>query len=106
MNKDLQDRILSTTRGTQTGALIACALGADRDALPRYEGTGIITSHGYVMANFVDRHGEHHSGAFVGPVSDLDHNLVRLREHCKLSPAEYDELTALMAGWISQDYRS
>lgn len=106
MTPDFKQRILDTTRGTQTGAIIACAMDKERDAIPRYVGKAIVTSDGYVMCSFVDRHGETHSGAFVGSVEDLDNNLLRLKNHMHLSNSQYNELTAIVTGWISQDYRS
>lgn len=106
MTPELKTKILAATRGTQTGAILACIFGEDREAEPRFEGKAIVTSDGFLMANFVDRNGAYHHGAFVGAVSDLDENLLRLKRHMDLTNAEYNALTALAADWVAQDYRS
>lgn len=105
MTPKLKTEILATTRGTQTGAILACIFGEDRDAEPRFEGKAIVTSDGFLMANFVDSNGTYHHGAFVGSVSDLDENLVRLQRHMGLTNAQYGELTADVDSWIQTDYR-
>ena len=106
MSPELKSCILATTRGTQIGAILSCAMGEDRDVLPRYTGKASITSDGFIMCSFVGRDGDHHSGAFVGSVEDLDANLARLKAHMHLSNAQYNDLAAIVAGWISDDWRS
>lgn len=105
MNTELKTKILAAARGTQTGALIACALGEERDALPRFVSTGIITSDGFLMCNFIDGNGTFRPGAFVGSYADLIGNLDLLATHCALTTPEKLELLAVIKGWISQDYR-
>lgn len=106
METGFKQRVLQTTKGTQLGAILSCAMGEDRDILPRYVGKASITSDGFIMCSFIGSDGEAHSGAFVGSVEDLDANLLRLKTHMHLSNAQYNDLTTIVAGWIADDWRS
>lgn len=106
MTPELKNKIVAASRGTMTGALVACALGLERDALPRYVGTGIITSDGWLMCNFVDRDGTFHPGAFVGAADDLAANIAHLARYMKLGEADGKELAKIMGDWIGQNYRA
>lgn len=89
----------------ETGAIIACALNEDRDALPRFEGKAVVTSDGFIQCGFVTRNGEYKNMAFVGSLEDLDRNLAGLAKHLKLCPADQNALNSAVTGWIATDWR-
>lgn len=99
------DKAIAATRGTQFGAIVACALGVERDATPRFVGKGIVTSDGFLMCGFVDRNGTGHHGALVGAMADCESNISGLSKHLGLSREDDAEFRAVMKAWISQDYR-
>lgn len=105
MSPELKAKILTATGHTQTGAIIACAVGEERPA-PYFTGKGIITSDGFLMCGFVDRNQQHHMGAFVGHTRSLEENLERVVAHCALTKEERAELGAAIDAFISQDYRN
>jgi hypothetical protein len=76
-------RAIAATSGTQFGAIFAAAAGIDIPA-PYFSGKAIVTSDNCVMADFVDRNGEGHMGAFVGTLLDLTRNTNGLSAHLKL----------------------
>ena len=94
MDKALQDLILSTTRGTKTGAILRCAIGNGgmADGQPYFTGKASVTSDGYILCDYVDIYGEGHHGAFVGSLEELDANLLRLCEHMDLSRPDREQL--------------
>ena len=103
------DLALAAADGTQTGAILRCALGRNTDAVPRFEGKASVTSDGFVMCNFIDRNGEGHMGAFVGSYDDLLRNLGKLAAHVeKHGRVEVDHKAMLDAidAWIGCDYRA
>ena len=101
-----KDNALAATRGTQLGAIIACALNVERDATPRFVGNACVTSDGFMTCNFVDRNGAGHLGAFVSAVPDLAQNVRGLAEHLHLDAPDCAALFALVQSWIATDYRS
>ncbi len=100
MKPELQQKILGCTRGSKLGAILRCALNVDRTDIPRFTSKAIVTSDGYLMANFVDSDGHAHLGAFVGSKSDLLLNVDGLAKHLSLSPEERSELVTLIDGWM------
>lgn len=116
MEQALKEKIVATTSGTKTGAILRCALGLNRTTGdskgpqtevigPAFIGKASVTSDGYVMCNYIDRDGTPHMGAFVGSVSDLDDNLKHVRNFMGLTAEQYNALTAAVADWIATDYR-
>lgn len=106
MKKNWKDIALEATRGTKTGAILRCFLGRNGDEAPRFEGKACITSDGFIMANFVDRHGGVHLGAFVGSAEDFFDNVRGLSEHLGLDHKERAELSSAALNWIAADYRT
>lgn len=100
------DKALAATAGTQFGAIIRCAYDLERDACPRFVGKASITSDGFVMCSFVDRHGEGHMGAFVGSARDLSANIAGLIRHCSMKADEAEAFRAKLNAWVATDYRS
>lgn len=100
MKQELQKKILAVTQNGQFGAILRCALGVERDALPRFTGRAVVTSDGFVMATFISSDGETHLGAFVGSKKDLVQNVEGLSRWLKLSPEEDRELRTLVDGWL------
>ena len=98
-----KERAIAATRGTQLGAIIACALGEKVEA-PCFNGKASITSDGFIMANFTGADGRGHMGAFVGSASDLVRNTLGLADHLKLSKEERAELFSSVRNWIATDY--
>lgn len=106
MSPELKQRILSSsTKGGQLHAILACVLGIEIPA-PHYSGRGIITSDGFLIANFRDRAGNWHYGAFVGSYAELERNIEGLVEWMKLPPKDRAALRLEVLRWISQDYRT
>ena len=100
-----QDRAIAATRGTQTGAILRCALGRSDDSFPRFVGHASITSDGFITCDYVDSDGRSHSGAFVGGVSDLTANTIGLANHLHLSDSDRKSLFTTIQRWIGCDWR-
>jgi hypothetical protein len=104
-----QFRAIAATRGPQTqlGAILI-AMIRPRDASkpgPWFGASAIITSDGYIQSDFMDRHGQFHTGALVGSVRDLIGNLRGLADHLKFSDEERTAMFTEARRWISMDYR-
>lgn len=91
---------IAATRGTQLGAIIACALGVEVPH-PCFVGKATLTSDNFIICNFIDKDGESHMGAFVGSSSDLVRNARGLAEHLKLNDEEKKALFAALHGWAA-----
>jgi hypothetical protein len=109
MTPETKKQIVAQLHGSQTGAIVACALGIAMPA-PRFTSKAIVTSDGYVQANFVDRDGTTRHSAFVGSVDELQVNLSHaitfLQRTIDLSTEDSEELIDLVIpGWIATDYR-
>jgi hypothetical protein len=100
----LKTEIVLETRGTQFGAVLACALGFDKNPAPCFVGKAIITSDGYVQCNFTGKDGRNHHGAFVGSVRDLVNNTKHAADHFKLGTEDRADLYKAVREWIATDY--
>lgn len=98
-----KDKALAATRGSQLGAIIACAIGREQP-VPCFHGKARITSDGFVMCDFTRFNGEHKMGAFVGSLNDLIRNAVGLANHLNLDAEERVEFAERLSGWIATDY--
>ena len=98
-------RILEVTSDTRTGCILRAMFHDPRDYLPRYDRKAIITSDGYLMCGYTDRHGNYHPGAFVGSAFELTRNLIALCVFAKLSGDEILALGDAADEWIGTDYR-
>ena len=103
MTKTWKQKALAATKGTQFGAILHAATDTKKSA-PKFTSKAIVTSDGYVQANFVDARGYAHHSAFVGAVSDLFRNTRGLADMLKLADADRDQLFAAVKGWITTDY--
>jgi hypothetical protein len=93
----------SATRGTQLGAIYCCAF--DRPTSnPRFHGKATVTSDGFILCDFTNRHGWRMPGAFVGSIGDLRRNVAGLAAHLRLSDADRAELETGINQWIGVDY--
>jgi hypothetical protein len=99
-----KDDALAATRGTQLGAILRCALGVEREAMPRFTSKAIITSDGFLQANFVGQDGRAHHSAFIGAASDLGANAKGLAKHLKLDEHDRAELYDVFEKWVVTDY--
>lgn len=99
MDSKVIDRLLAASKYSQLGAIIACAYGRDRDALPRFTGKAIMTSDDFIMCNFIDRNGIGHMGAFVGSRQDFNRNVAGIAAHCNLSASERAQFFETMNDW-------
>lgn len=111
MDNTTAQQIVDALRGSQIGAIVACALDLEREALPRFTSKAVITSDGFVQANFVDRNGVMRHSAFIGSVDELQvnlsHALTHLQKAIDLRIEDSEELIAkVIPGWIATDYRS
>jgi hypothetical protein len=70
MTKTWKQKALAATRDSQLGAILCAAIGTEIDA-PRFTSKAVITSDGFVTANFDGADGRSHLGAFVRSASDL-----------------------------------
>ena len=98
-----KERALAATRGSQFGAILCAATGTKCEA-PCFTSKATVTSDRFVTANFTDKHGDGHMGAFVGSLSDLVNNMNGLAKHLKLDATETDELFKVVREWIQTDY--
>lgn len=104
-----QYRAVAATRGntSQLGALVIAILKRPgRQAPPAFGPSAVITPDGFVMSNFVDKHGMVAVGVVVGSVDEVVGNFRGLADHLKLNDAERQEMFDLMRDWISTDYRA
>lgn len=104
-----RDKIMRATMQTKLGEILRCASRC-------YEGIGhptkgrafvshaTVTSDGFVMCDFIDGNDEHHMGAIVGSVADLDANVLKLAAHLSSTFAQINALTALVTSWIDPGY--
>jgi hypothetical protein len=98
-----KDRALTAANGTQTGAILRAALGRNvKGATRQYGEHAVITSDGYVMADFVDQRGEGHFGAFVGSYDQMLRNFGRLAAHCDFAGTEHKELLDAVDAWCGK----
>lgn len=95
---------IDASRGSQTGAIVACAFGVDRDHKPRFTGHANVTSDGFVMCNFVTKDGEAKWGAFVGAYSDFKRNIEGLIKFAKLEGDDRATFVKTLNGWIARSY--
>lgn len=102
---------MQATRGTQLGAIVACALGR-ASGRPRFHGQAHVTSDGFVMCDFTDKEGRYHHGAFVGSMTDLLDNIAGLLAHLRaavgprgriVSDADLDNLGVALRRWVARD---
>ncbi len=101
--------IINALQGSQLGAIVACALGVEQPA-PCFTSKAIITSDGFVQANFIDSQGVTRHSAFIGSYDSL---LETLRDVCELLQPDIindDQagvlFNAVAYDWIVTDYRS
>lgn len=110
MQAQTAQKIVDALRGSQIGAIVACALNLERDATPRFTSKAIVTSDGFVQANFVDGEGIMRHSAFVGSYDDLQQNLRGVQGYLRklgIEEAALIELwDAVAYKWIATDYRS
>jgi hypothetical protein len=95
---------LDATKEGKLGAILRCAIGEDNNRTPRFSSKAVITSDRYVMASFVDHDGEHHSGAFVGSVDDLERNITDLADYLGLVGDDRAAMFTAFKRWIQTDY--
>lgn len=110
MDSTTKQKIVDVLSGSQIGAIVAYALGVETPA-PRFNSKAIVTSDGFVQANFVDCNGISRHSAFVGSYDDLKDNLRsvqdHLREELRINEDVLHELwNAVVYDWIAIDYRS
>jgi len=103
-----QFRAVAATRGSQSrlGAILLAVLGKQRQTLPRFASSAVITSDGFVMAGFCDKAGRYHHGALVCDVSELVANFRGLADHLKLNDADRVAMFAEVQKWCATDYRA
>jgi hypothetical protein len=95
-----QRNALLATNGSHLGAILRCALGVERNVIPRFNGRASLTSDGYLLCDFTDRNGFDRMGAFVGSLQQLRDNISGLAEHLRLTDSEAQALRAIFAQWI------
>lgn len=100
------ERALLAAEGTMTGAILRAALGTPIARLPRFGFKAIITSDGFVMADYTDSMGVKHMGAFVGAVAHIVANMEGLAAHLSLNDRDREAMYRVIDGWIARDYRS
>ncbi len=112
MTPETKQKIADALNGSQIGAIVACALGVEMPN-PRFTSKAIITSDGFVQANFVDGQGISRHSAFVGSYDELQENLRSVQKFLQfkgilpLGPLDDNELSkAVLTDWIATDYRS
>jgi len=96
-------KALAATKGSQFGAVLSSAFNKKIKA-PCFTSKAIITSDGYVQANFVDKIGVARNSAFVGSATDLVRNTRGLADYLKLAAEDRKELFAVITDWIALDY--
>lgn len=110
MNEDTKTKIITELRGSQIGAIVACALEVELPG-PRFTSKAIVTSDGFVQANFVDQNEVARHSAFVGSYDDLLDNLRSVQEFLRKCVGITEDVLgelwdAVAYRWIATDYRS
>lgn len=111
MNTETKQKIVDALRGSQIGAVVACALGVETTG-PRFTSKAIVTSDGFVQANFVDRDEIMRHSAFVGSLDELQVNMAHVvvflqKAIPEITDEDTDELTdKVLNDWIAVDYRA
>lgn len=103
MTKTWKHKALAATQGSQFGAILHAATGTEKEA-PAFTGKAIVTSDGFVQANFVGKDGRAHHGAFVGSLVDLRDNTLGLAAQLKLAADDRRALFAAVHDWVAVDY--
>ena len=109
MDDNTKQKIVDALLGSQIGAIVACALGVEIEG-PRFTSKAIVTSDGFVQANFVDKNGVARHSAFVGSYEDLQDNLRSVQDYLAkyigITSGQLTELWDEVAyKWIATDYR-
>ncbi len=101
-------RAIRATKGNQSqlGAILIAVLGRLPKHPPRFGLRAVITSDGFVLADFQGKDYVKHSAAFVCDVSDLTKNFRGLADHLKLNKEDREEMFAELRKWIARDYRA
>ena len=102
-----QLKAIEATKAHQSrlGCILLACLKLGRNKVPRFGLEAIVTSDGYVQADFVDRHGQGHHAAFVGELQEIIDNFRGLADHLKMEDQDRRELFEAVRGWIVADYR-
>lgn len=98
-------RAIEATQGTKLGAIFLAMIEKQRRTRPQFRGKATITSDGFVMCDFIDRHNVLHLGALVCTVEELVANLRGLAEHLRLNDDEAQAMFQKAREWIAVDYR-
>ncbi len=104
-----EDRCIQATGGnrSQLGAIVLAVLGRTVSIPPAFNKEGaIITSDGFVLANFVNKDWQLFHSAFVCSIDDLTANISGLADHLKLSDEERVALFRKVREWCKTDYRA
>lgn len=103
MTKTWKRRALAATTGTQFGAVLSSAFGSKK-AAPKFTSKAIVTSDGFVQANFVGKDGIARHNAFVGSLQDLLRNARGLADHLALDADDRAEFFTAVRDWVVIDY--
>ena len=100
-------KAIEATRGNQSqmGALVIAILGKRPKYGPWFGKSATITTDGYLICDFMDRHQAFHMGAFVGSVRDLIVNLRGLADHLQLNDEDRKAMFLAARQWIATDCR-
>jgi len=100
---DWQGITLAATNGTQLGAILRAAYGEPHeDGIAWFGSHATVTSDGFLIADFTTADGEHHMGAFVGSLADLDNNRRKLAPHCGLTTEDAIALESALKAWYGK----
>lgn len=103
-----QARALVATQGqkSQLGAIILAITKAEPSRGPKFGPGAVISSDGFIFANFIDRHGSYHQGALVCSVRNYIDNLHGLADVLKLNDADRSDMFRRAREWIYIDHRA
>lgn len=105
MNRTLAHRLYYANPHPKTHAIIASMLGQEPRTPQRFTGKAIVTSDGFVQANFRGADQVDHHNAFVGSVDELNEAMNALMEDLQLTDEERQQVDQLVDDWIVIDYR-
>lgn len=102
-----QYRAVQATRGNQSrlGCILLAVLGKNAKNPPWFGRSAIITSDGFVLANFCTAAGEVKHGALVCNAAELTANFRGLADHLKLGDKDREAMFVAVRQWIAEDYR-
>lgn len=94
-----------TGEQSQLGCMLRAMLGKQGRVVPQYGRSCTITGDGYVVAPLLRRDGQTDRHSMIGTCGQVESELRKLADHCKMDDAERQELFKTFVEWVGVDER-